>query len=107
MMLRAVAFGFVFFVSFLFNNPFGDCFVFDPVEFFRFGDVPEVSDDNFLFVPPGVVTVGATAMVDVGDIARSGERLVDETTLVAFAEASVDGCTAGATPAGLDWLLGS
>ena len=96
-----------FFVCFLLVRPFGDSFVFDPIEFFRFGDGPAVAAVvNFLFVPPGVVTAGGKAAFCGGDITRSGERLVDETTLVAFTEASLDGCTAGAMPAaGADWLF--
>jgi hypothetical protein len=66
----------------------------------RFGASPDVEAfDNFLFVPPGEVTVGALVTIDVGDITRSGERLVDETTLAVFTEVrlSLDGCTVGAT----------
>jgi len=66
----------------------------------RFGASPEVEAfDNFLLVPPGEVTVGALVTIDVGDITRSGERLVDETTLAGFTKVrlSLDGCTFGAT----------
>jgi hypothetical protein len=54
----------------------------------------------FLFVPPGVVTSGAAAPVGGGEMTRSGDRLVDETTLAALAELAplLAGCTFGATP---------
>lgn len=92
-----------FFTGFLLVRLFVD---FDPMEFFRFGDVSEGAvASNFLFVPPGVVTIGASATVCA--VARSGVRLVDETTLVALIEVSLDGCTVGATPADALWLVAS
>jgi len=77
---------------------------------FRFGDgskVVVVAD--FLFVPQGEVTIGAVAKAGEGDITRSGERLVEETTLAALAEVRIllDGCTVGATPTDVGSLLSS
>jgi hypothetical protein len=53
------------------------------------------------------VTVGKEFTLDVGDITRSGERLVDETTLVVFTEVGLllDGCTVGATPTHVGSLM--
>lgn len=73
-------------------------------------EVVVVGVTNFLFVPLGLVVMGAVATPDAeGAITRSGERLVDETTLAAFTVGSalLNASTVGATTSDLTSSLGS
>ena len=91
-----------FLFDFLLVGPFetvlcGFGFVAAPV-FFRFGERAELPV-AFLFVPPGVVTIGTVAKPPAGDIIRSLEMLVEETTLAAFrADELFEDSTFWATP---------
>ena len=71
-----------FLLVFLLVNPLDVvfcCLDFTTPELFRFGDCPG-DVVAFLFVPPGVITNGASVTAGVGEIIR----LAEETILVAF-----------------------
>lgn len=101
-------FGAFFLLAFLLVGPFDGCLDLNSAPGLdRFNGGSEaivVGVTNFLFVPLGLVTMGAAATPDAaGAITRSGERLVEETTLAActVGSALLNASTVGATTSDL------